>query len=150
MFLHAQTGNHSPCSIIYMYQIIILYTNCLLHCESEAYTYIYIPNSVPDPEGRIGRTPPHFLLITYRLLTFFFFWGGGGNFAPLTNSGSTHVSKSTLDVNLPSTKCIFVCTLLVIEMESFFLRSNIETYCFFFGSFITFEQINDYEMIPEY
>ena len=32
----------------------------------------------------------------------------------------------------------------------FFLRSNIETYYFFFGSFITFEQINDYEIIPEY
>ena len=30
------------------------------------------------------------------------------------------------------------------------LRSNIETCCSFFGSFITFEQINDYEMIPEY
>ena len=32
----------------------------------------------------------------------------------------------------------------------FFLRSNIETYCFFFGSFITLEQVNDYVMILEY
>ena len=43
----------------------------------------------------------------------------------------------------------FVCTLLVIKMEYFF-RSNIETYCFFFGSFITLEQVNDYVMILEY
>ena len=35
-------------------------------------------------------------------------------------------------------------------MEYFFLRSNIETYCFFFGSFIILEQVNDYVMIPEY
>ena len=39
--------------------------------------------------------------------------------------------------------------LLVIKMDYFFLRSNIETYCFFFGSFITLEQVNDYVMIPE-
>ena len=32
----------------------------------------------------------------------------------------------------------------------FFLRSNIEMHCFFFGSFVTLEQVNDYEMIPEY
>ena len=32
----------------------------------------------------------------------------------------------------------------------FFFRSNIETYCFFFGSFITLEQVNDYVMILEY
>ena len=30
------------------------------------------------------------------------------------------------------------------------LRSNIETFCLSFGSFITLEQVNDYEMIPEY
>ena len=41
-------------------------------------------------------------------------------------------------------------TLLVIKMEYLFLRSNIETYCFFFGSLITSEQVNDYEMILEY
>ena len=35
-------------------------------------------------------------------------------------------------------------------MEYFFLRSNIETYCSFFGSFITLEQVNDYVMILEY
>ena len=29
-------------------------------------------------------------------------------------------------------------------------KSNIETYCFFFGSFITFEQGNDYVAILEY
>ena len=29
-------------------------------------------------------------------------------------------------------------------------RSNIETYCFFFCSFITLEQVNDYVMILEY
>ena len=34
-------------------------------------------------------------------------------------------------------------------MEYFFW-SNIETYCFFFGSFITLEQVNDYVMILEY
>ena len=32
----------------------------------------------------------------------------------------------------------------------FFFGSNIETYCFFFGSFITLEQGNDYVMILEY
>ena len=31
-----------------------------------------------------------------------------------------------------------------------FYRSNIETYCYFFGSFITLEQVNDYVMILEY
>ena len=41
-------------------------------------------------------------------------------------------------------------TLLVIKMEYFFLRYNIDTYCFFFGSFITLEQVNDYVMILEY
>ena len=35
-------------------------------------------------------------------------------------------------------------------MEYFFYRSNIETYCFFFGSFITLEQVNYYVMILEY
>ena len=46
--------------------------------------------------------------------------------------------------------CMYVCMyLLVIKMEWFFF-SNIETYCFFFGSFITLEQVNDYVMILEY
>ena len=35
-------------------------------------------------------------------------------------------------------------------MEYFLFRSNIETYCFFFGSFIILEQENDYVMILEY
>ena len=35
-------------------------------------------------------------------------------------------------------------------MEYIFNRSNIETYCFLFGSFITLEQVNDYVMILEY
>ena len=35
-------------------------------------------------------------------------------------------------------------------MEYYFIRSNIETYCFFFGSFITLGQVNDYVMILEY
>ena len=43
----------------------------------------------------------------------------------------------------------YVCTLLVIKMEYIF-RSNIETYRFFFGSFITLEQVNDYIMILGY
>ena len=36
--------------------------------------------------------------------------------------------------------------------DGIFFRSNnmIETYCFFFGSFISLEQINDYVMILEY
>ena len=42
------------------------------------------------------------------------------------------------------------CTLLVIKMEYFFFSTNIETYCSFFGSFITLEQVNDYVMILEY
>ena len=29
-------------------------------------------------------------------------------------------------------------------------RSNIETYCFFSGSFFTLEKVNDYVMILEY
>ena len=41
-------------------------------------------------------------------------------------------------------------TLLVIKMDVFFYRSHIETNCFFFGSFITLEQVNDYVMILEY
>ena len=47
----------------------------------------------------------------------------------------------------------FDSTLLVIKVEYiciYFFRSNIETYCFFFGSFITLEQLNDYVMILEY
>ena len=32
----------------------------------------------------------------------------------------------------------------------FFFLSNIETYCFFFGTFITLEQVNDYVMILKY
>ena len=35
-------------------------------------------------------------------------------------------------------------------MEYLFFRSNIETYCLFFGSFITLEQVNYYVMILEY
>ena len=31
-----------------------------------------------------------------------------------------------------------------------FFIYNIETYCFFFGSFITLEQVDDYVMILEY
>ena len=41
-----------------------------------------------------------------------------------------------------------VCTLLVIKMDFFFSsRSNIQTYCFFFCSFITLEQVYDYVCI---
>ena len=48
--------------------------------------------------------------------------------------------------------CMYVrvCTLLVIKMEYLFYRSNIETHCFFFGSYITLEQDIDYVMILEY
>ena len=41
-------------------------------------------------------------------------------------------------------------TLMAIKIFLFFYRTNTETYCFFFGSFIALEHVNDYVMILEY
>ena len=45
---------------------------------------------------------------------------------------------------------IITCTLLVIKLEYFFLDAILKRIAFFFGSFITLKQVNDYVMIPEY
>ena len=101
-------------------------------------------------------------------------WGGGGRDMKLHNIFAhipclvpdKHKYISAKKVAQPmggggGTKCLpmhIPClvhdkhTLLVIKMDFFFFffRSNIETYCFFFGSFITLEQVSDYVMILEY